>query len=117
MAASILADAVLAESLGRDHLLPLISLALKPRDLRLRSDDLRLACHRATAAWAGQAVPLAAEPADRPYEVERVGTGRMLRMRPVYAPAIRSAADAGGQAVDLSDINLAVLAGSVAQIV
>jgi hypothetical protein len=60
-AALVLADAVLAKSLGRDHVLPLISLAVKPRDLRLRGDDLRLACHRAAALGAGQALPLAGE--------------------------------------------------------
>ncbi len=59
-AALILADTVLAKSLGRNHLLPLLSLALKPRDLRMRGHDLRLACHWAVVAAAGQAVPLAA---------------------------------------------------------
>lgn len=59
--ALILADAVLAKSLGWDHVLPLLALGLKPRDLRLQGDDLRLACHRAIVAGAGQAVPLAAE--------------------------------------------------------
>ena len=59
--ALILADAVLAKSLGWDHVLPLLTLGLKPRDLRLQGDDLRLACHRAIVAGAGQAVPLAAE--------------------------------------------------------
>lgn len=60
-AALVLADAVLAKSLGRDHVLPLISLAVKPRDLRLRGDDLWLACHRAVVLGAGQALPLAGE--------------------------------------------------------
>ena len=59
--ALILADAVQAKSLGWDHVLPLLTLGLKPRDLRLQGDDLRLACHRAIVAGAGQAVPLAAE--------------------------------------------------------
>ena len=58
--ALILADAVLAKSLGWDHVLPLISLGLKPRELRLRGDALPLACHRAIVAGAGQAVTLAA---------------------------------------------------------
>ncbi len=60
-AALILADAVLSRSLGQGHVLPLISLAVKPRDLRLRGDDLRLACHRAAALGAGRALPLAAD--------------------------------------------------------
>ena len=54
-AALILADAVLTRALGRDHLLPILSLALKLRDLRLRKDALRLACHRAVVAGAGPA--------------------------------------------------------------
>ena len=63
--ALILADAALAKALGWDPLLPLLSLALKPRDLRLRGDDLRLACHRAAVAASGQAVTLAADLARR----------------------------------------------------
>ncbi|MDZ4394074.1 DUF1403 family protein [Cypionkella sp.] len=59
--ALILADAVLAKSVAREHILPLISLGLKPRELRLRGDALRLACHRAVVAGAAQAVPLAAD--------------------------------------------------------
>ena len=71
-AALILADAVLAKSTGRDHILPLLAVALKPRDLRLRGDDLRLACHRAVVAGAGQAVPLAADLARRAARLQAV---------------------------------------------
>ena len=53
---------------------------------------------------------LAAGLADRPYEVARVGAGWLLRTRPAYAPAILAAADAGGQALDLGEFDLAVLA-------
>ena len=35
---------------------------------------------------------LAADLADRPYEVARTGSGWMLRTRPAYAPVIRAAA-------------------------
>jgi hypothetical protein len=59
--ALIIADAVLAQSLGQDLVLPLLSLALKARDLQLRGDDLRLACHRAVGVGVRQALPLAAE--------------------------------------------------------
>ena len=59
IAALILADAVLARSLGWTHVLPLLALALKPRDLRLRGDDLRLTCHRAVVSGVGQALPMA----------------------------------------------------------
>jgi hypothetical protein len=64
-AALILTDAVLAKALGWDHLVPLLSLALKPRDLRLRGQDLRLACHRAVVTASGQVVTLAADLARR----------------------------------------------------
>jgi len=47
---------------------------------------------------------------DRPYELAQVGAGYLLRTRAGYAPAIRAAADAGGQALNLSEIDLAVLA-------
>ncbi len=59
--ALILADAVLAKGIGQDNLLPLLSLAQKPRDLRLCGDDLRLACHRAVATGARQAPPMAGD--------------------------------------------------------
>ncbi|AXQ96158.1 SMC-Scp complex subunit ScpB (plasmid) [Cereibacter azotoformans] len=53
---------------------------------------------------------LAADLEDRPYEVARVGAGWWLRTRPAYGPAIRAAADAGGQALNLAEFDLAVLA-------
>ena len=53
---------------------------------------------------------LTADLADRPYGVARMGAGRMLRTKPAYASAIRAAADVGGQALDLTDFDLAVLA-------
>lgn len=64
-AALILADAVLSRALAWDHVVPLLALAFKARDLRLRGDDLRLACHRAARAGVGQALPLAADLARR----------------------------------------------------
>lgn len=60
-AALILADAVLARSLGWTHVVPLLSLAVKARDLRLRGDELRLSCHRAVGVGVRQALPLAGE--------------------------------------------------------
>ncbi|MDB5658253.1 MAG: SMC-Scp complex subunit ScpB [Cypionkella sp.] len=53
---------------------------------------------------------LAADLADRPYEVARIGSGWMLRTKAVYAPAIRAAANLSGQALDLNAFDLAVLA-------
>lgn len=46
----------------------------------------------------------------RSFEVAKVAGGWMLRTRPAYAPAIRAAADVGGQALSLSAFDLAVLA-------
>ena len=40
----------------------------------------------------------------------QVGAGWMLRTRAAFAPAIRAAADVGGQALNLSEFDLAVLA-------
>ncbi|MDP3197687.1 SMC-Scp complex subunit ScpB [Tabrizicola sp.] len=53
---------------------------------------------------------LAVDLEGRPYEVARVGAGWLLRTRPAYAPAIRAAADVGGQALNLAEFDLAVLA-------
>ena len=53
---------------------------------------------------------LAADLADRPYQVTRIADKWMLRTRPEYAPAIRAASDVGSQALDLSDFDVAVLA-------
>jgi segregation and condensation protein B len=53
---------------------------------------------------------LAADLEGRPYEVSRVGAGWMLRTKAAFAPAIRAAADVGGQALNLSEYDLAVLA-------
>jgi len=86
-AALILADAVLARGWGQGHAVPLLSLALRPRDLGLRGDYLRLACHRAVAAGAAQAVSLASD-------LARAAT----RLRAV-TPKLR--AGGAGRAVDL----------------
>lgn len=64
-AALILADAVLAQSLGWDPLLPLLAAGLTSRDLRKTGDDLRLACHRAVVTSARSAGQTAADLARR----------------------------------------------------
>ena len=53
---------------------------------------------------------LAVDLEGRPYEVAQVGKAWMLRTRAAYAPAIRAAADVDGQALNLSEYDLAVLA-------
>ena len=53
---------------------------------------------------------LAVDLEGRPYEVAQVSSGWMLRTKPTYAPAIRAAADVGGQALNLTEFDIAVLA-------
>lgn len=53
---------------------------------------------------------LAADLADRPYEVARVGDGWSLRTRPAYGPVIRTAADLRDLGLDLGAFETAVLA-------
>jgi segregation and condensation protein B len=53
---------------------------------------------------------LAVDLEGHPYEVAQAGAGWILRTRPAYAPVIRAAADVGGQALNLSEFDLAVLA-------
>ena len=60
-AALVLADAALARALGWHHILPLLAIGLKSRDLRQQGDDLMLACHRAVRTASGPAVALAAD--------------------------------------------------------
>ena len=53
---------------------------------------------------------LAADLEGRSFEIAQVAGGWMLRTRTAYAPAIRAAADVGGQFLDLSAFDVAVLA-------
>ena len=99
-AALILADAMLAKASGGTHMLPLLALSLKPRDLRLRGDDLRLACHRAVVSAIGQALTLAGDLARA-----------AARLRAV-APGLR--AKAAGRAVDLFLSRDALVPGALA---
>jgi len=85
--ALILADAALAQALGWDHLVPLLSLGLKRADLRKQGEELRLACHRAVVPSAVEAVRLGAEL-----------TRKAARLKAV-APNLR--AKGAGQAVEI----------------
>lgn len=97
MAALILAEAALSAALGWDHLLPLLALGLTAREMRLRDQALRQACHRAVVAAAGQAVPMAADLARRAGRLAQVapklrakGAGRAVALfltRDALAPA------------------------------
>ena len=53
---------------------------------------------------------LAADLEGRSFEIAQVAGGWMFRTRTAYAPAIRAAADVGGQFLDLSEFDVAVLA-------
>ncbi|WP_424988759.1 SMC-Scp complex subunit ScpB [Microbulbifer sp. S227A] len=53
---------------------------------------------------------LAADLDGRAFEIAMVAGGWMFRTRTAYAPAIRAAADVGGQLLDLSEFDVAVLA-------
>ena len=53
---------------------------------------------------------LAADLDGRAFEIAPVAGGWMFRTRPVYAPAIRTAADVGDQRLDLNEFDVAVLA-------
>jgi segregation and condensation protein B len=53
---------------------------------------------------------LAADLDGRSFEIAQVAGGWMLRTRTAYAPVIRAAADVGGQYLDLSQFDVAVLA-------
>jgi hypothetical protein len=70
--ALILADVVLAQALGWDHVTPLLAAGLKRADLRKRGEDLRLACYRAVAISAIEASRLAAEHARRAAHLKAV---------------------------------------------
>lgn len=56
---------------------------------------------------------LATDLEGRAFEIAQVAGGWMFRTRPVYAPAIRAAADIGEQVLDLSEFDVAVL-GAIA---
>ena len=72
VAALILSDAVLAQALGWNHLVPIMATVLKRANLRQCGDDLRLACHRAVTKSAIEASRLAADLARRTSHLKAV---------------------------------------------
>lgn len=72
VSAFVLADAALAQSLGWDHLVPLLASSLKRAHLRKRDEKLRLACHHAVTKSAIEAVRLAADLSRRVAHVRAV---------------------------------------------
>ncbi|KJS42261.1 MAG: hypothetical protein VR71_14295 [Roseovarius sp. BRH_c41] len=101
--ALVFADAALAQTLGWDHLVPLLAAGLKRTDLRKRGDDLRLACHRALISSTREAVRLAADLARRTAHLKAVapklrakGAGDAVAMflsRDAVAPSALPLAD------------------------
>ncbi|WP_424988535.1 DUF1403 family protein [Microbulbifer sp. S227A] len=95
--ALILADIVLAQALGWDHLMPLLATGLKRAVLRKRGDDLRLACHRALVSSAVEAVRLSTDLVRRATHLKAVapklrakGAGDAVEMfltRDAFAPS------------------------------
>ena len=86
-AALILTDAALAQTLGWDHVVPLLAAGLKRADLRKQGGDLRPPCHRALISSAVEAVRLAGDLARRAAHLKAV------------APKLR--AKAAGDAVEM----------------
>jgi len=73
------------------------------------SNDLaRVAGHGASVALLVE--DLAVELEGRSFELAQVAGGWMMRTRSAYAPAIRAAADVGGQQLNLNEFDVAVLA-------
>ncbi|MFP7674530.1 DUF1403 family protein [Marivita sp. S0852] len=88
--ALIFADAVLAQALGWDHLVPLLATGLKRGDLRQRGAALGMACHRAIVAAVIRVVRLAGDL-----------TRRAMRLHAV-APKLRAKAAPDAVAMFLS---------------
>jgi Protein of unknown function (DUF1403) len=96
--ALILADAVLAQALGWNHLVPLLAVGLRPYDLRKTGEELRLACHRAVTVSATEAARLAANLTSKAARLKMVtpklrakGAGAALELfltRDAVAPAV-----------------------------
>ncbi|WP_299476460.1 DUF1403 family protein [uncultured Paracoccus sp.] len=87
VAALVLADAVLAQALGWDRVVPLLAPGLKRADLRKQGDDLRLACHRVLVSSGAEAVRQAADLARRAAHLKAVapklrakGAGKAVEM-------------------------------------
>ncbi|MEZ5676354.1 MAG: DUF1403 family protein [Thalassovita sp.] len=95
--ALILADTALAQALGWDHTVPLLAVSLPTRALRLREDDLRLACYRALPVTVAQTMQMAADLSRRAAHLRHVapklrskGAGAAVQMvltRDAIAPA------------------------------
>ncbi len=101
-AALILADAALARASRWTHIVPLLALGLKQRDLKKTGAELRLSCHRAVTESAPTAARLAAE------------LTRRAALLQAVRPKLR--AKGAGAAVDLFLTRDAVAPGALASL-
>ncbi len=82
VAALALGDAALAQAFGWDFVVPLLAADMKPRDLRMQGDDLRMACHRAVAFSAVEAGRIAADLSRRAARLKAVAPKLRARGAP-----------------------------------
>jgi hypothetical protein len=103
--ALILADAVLAQSLGWIHVPPLLAVGLKLRDLRKRGTDLELACYKALVFSIGATLPIASDLTRRTAHLQAVApVAPKLRAKGAEdAVALFLAKDALSPSVALAD--------------
>jgi len=100
--ALILADAVLAQSLGWTHVLPLLAAGLKSHDLRKRGTDLQLAFHKALVSSIREALPIASDLTRRADHLQAV-TPKLRAKGAVDAVALFLSTDALSPAIALAD--------------
>jgi len=101
--ALILADAVLAQSLGWTHVLPLLATGLKSRDLRTRGEELQLACNNALVSSIGTALPVAIDLTRRAAHLQAV-VPKLRAKRAGDAVALFLTKDALSPSVALADL-------------
>jgi hypothetical protein len=100
--ALILADAVLAQSLGWTHVTPLLAVGLKSGDLRKRGTDLQLACHKALISSIGAVLPIASDLTRRAAHLQAV-IPKLRAKGATDAVALFLAKDALSPSIALSD--------------
>ncbi|MDF1671352.1 MAG: DUF1403 family protein [Roseovarius sp.] len=100
--ALIVADAVLAQSLGWTHVLPLLATELKSRDLRVQGRDLQLSCHKALISSIGATLPIAADLTRRAARLQAV-IPKLRAKGAADAVALFLSKDALSPAITLTD--------------
>ena len=100
--ALVLADAVLAQSLGWTHVVPLLAVGLKSRDLRKQGKDLQLACHKALISSISATHPIASDLTRRAAHLQAV-IPKLRAKRAADAVALFLTKDALSPSVALAD--------------